>query len=66
MTDRLTDRIEALRRAELTEGCKKIDAALGKAVEEAFDSGYSADQVHRMLTGSLALTEQPALRSREG
>ncbi|RPF70478.1 hypothetical protein [Aurantiacibacter spongiae] len=61
--DSFAERVEAARRFKLVEGCKKIDNELGAAVEEAFNAGYSAEQVHRMLSGSLALTEEPALRT---
>lgn len=66
-TQKLAERVEAQRKLDLIEGCKKIDAGLGGAVQQAFDAGYSAEQVHRMLSGSLAMNEHPAApRARGG
>jgi hypothetical protein len=62
---KLADRIEQDRRKLLIEGSKAIDTNLGQAVEDAFNAGYSADQVHAMLSAGNAINTGPALRTRE-
>lgn len=61
MTDNFTSAqiIEAHRRDILIHGSKAIDARLGESVRLAFDAGYSADQVHAMLSAGKAILDGP-------
>ncbi len=64
-TPTLIERLEAVRKDQLIDGCMKIDADLGGAVEEAFRAGYCADEVHAMLSAGNALNRLTALRASE-
>ena len=50
---------EQAARQRLIDGCKAIEPNLGQAVEEAFQAGYSVEQVRAMLTTGNAINEGP-------